>query len=155
MRVLLGCVALGLLVASLSKDAYVIHRARTDSLLTDYSTPSLSHYLRAHRAGARYEVASANVNDVVGLIARDGLPVLVLNSVDGSLTRTPRLQTLVATGRVRFYFDPHACHGGRHCPGNEVWAYAHSAPVPHQSSLRRLAAGTASAPTPLSSSPAL
>ncbi len=138
LRALLVCLALGLLVASFSKDTYVIHRARTDSLLTDYSTPSLSRYLRAHRAGARYEVASANVNDVVGLIARDGLPVLVLNSVDGQLTRTTQLQTQVAEGRVHFYFDPHACHGGRHCPGNEVWAYAHSAPVPHQRSLRRL-----------------
>jgi hypothetical protein len=154
MRVLLGCVALALLVASLSKDAYVIHRARTDSLLTDYSTPSLSRYLHAHREGARYEVASANVNDVVGLIARDGRPVLMLNSVDGPLTRTPQLQVQVADGRVLFYFDPHACHGGRHCPSNEVWAYAHSAPVPHQSSLRRFAAGVASAPALLSSSAA-
>ncbi len=154
LRVFLGCVALGLVVASLSKDAYVIHRARTDSLLTDYSTPSLSRYLRAHRDGARYEVASANVNDVIGLIARDGLPVLVLNSVDGSLTRTANLQAQVAAGRVRFYFDPHACHSGRYCPSNELWAYAHSTPVPHQSSLRRFTAGVANAPTSLSSSPA-
>jgi 4-amino-4-deoxy-L-arabinose transferase-like glycosyltransferase len=153
LRVFLVCVVLGLLVASLSKDTYVIHRARTDSLLTDYSTPSLSRYLRTHRDGAHYEVASANVNDVVGLIARDGLPVLVLNSVDGSLTRTLQLQTQVAEGRVRFYFDPHACHSGRHCPSNEVWAYTHSTAVPHQSSLRRFTAGMASTPAPLSSSP--
>jgi 4-amino-4-deoxy-L-arabinose transferase-like glycosyltransferase len=136
-RILLACLALGLLAASLSKDAYVIHNARTDSMLTDFSTPVLSRYLRAHRGGARYEVASANVNDVVGLIARDDLPVLVLNSVDGSLTRTQSLQAQVAQGRVRFYFDPRACHNGRHCPGNEIWAYAHSTPIPGQPALRR------------------
>ncbi len=88
LRIVLVCVGLGLLAASLSKDAYVIHRARTDSLLTDFSTPALSRYLRAHRDGTHYEVVAANINDIVGLVARDDLPVLALNSVDGPLTRT-------------------------------------------------------------------
>lgn len=137
LRIFLACLGLGLLAASLSKDAYLIHRARSDSLLTDFSTPALSRYLRTHRAGARYEVASANVNDVVGLIAHDGLPVLVLNSVDGSLTPMRSLQAFVAQDRVRFYFDPRACHSGGHCPGNEIWAYAHSTPITGQPALRR------------------
>jgi 4-amino-4-deoxy-L-arabinose transferase-like glycosyltransferase len=136
-RVALVCLGVGLLAASLNKDVYVIHRARTDSLLTDFSTPRLSRYLRAHRRGVHYEVASANVNDIVGLIARDDLPVLVLNSVDGALTRTNVLQTQVALGRVRFYYAPRACASGRHCPGNEIWANAHSTPVPGHSGLRR------------------
>ncbi len=141
LRILLGCVGLVVLAASLNKDAYVIRRARTDSLLTDFSTPALSRYLRAHRAGAYYEVVGANINDVVGLIARDDLPVLVLNSVDGSLTRTNSLQAQVAQGRVRFYFvAPHPCHSGRHCPSNQVWAYAHSTPVHGQPGLRRFMA---------------
>ncbi len=80
-RIALVCVGIGLLTTSLSKDSYIVSRARTDSLLTDFSTPSLSRYLRAHRDGTHYEVASANVNDVIGLIARDDQPVLVLNSV--------------------------------------------------------------------------
>jgi 4-amino-4-deoxy-L-arabinose transferase-like glycosyltransferase len=143
LRSLLVCIGLGLLAASLIKDAYVIRRARSDSLLTDFSTPALSRYLRAHDGGARYEVASANINDVVGLVARDDLPVLVLNSVDGSLTRAKALQAQVAQRRVRFYFAaPHACHGGRHCPGNQIWAYAHSAPVPGQPGLRRFLASS-------------
>jgi 4-amino-4-deoxy-L-arabinose transferase-like glycosyltransferase len=137
LRTALVCLGIGLLAASLNKDVYVIHRARTDSVLTDFSTPRLSRYLRAHRRGVRYEVASANVNDVVGLIARDDLPVLVLNSVDGPLTRTNILQTQVALGRVRFYYAPRACVSGRHCPGNEIWANAHSTPVPGQLGLRR------------------
>jgi hypothetical protein len=137
-QVALVCLGIGLLAISLSKDSYIISRARTDSLLTDFSTPSLSRYLRAHRDGTHYEVASANVNDVIGLIARDDQPVLVLNSVDGSLTRTKIVQEQVADGRVRFYFAaPHACHEGRHCPGNQKWAFAHSTPVPGQPDLRR------------------
>ncbi|HWY17339.1 MAG TPA: glycosyltransferase family 39 protein [Solirubrobacteraceae bacterium] len=138
LRICLVCVGLGLLVTLLIKDAYVIRRARSDSLLSDFSTPALSRYLQAHDGGARYEVASANVNDVVGLVARDDLPVLVLNSVDGSLTRTKTLQAQVSQRRVRFYFAaPHACHGGRRCPGNQIWAYAHSTPVSGQPGLRR------------------
>ncbi len=148
LRILLVCVGLGLLAASLSKDAFLINRARTDSLLTDFSTPALSRYLRAHRDGARYEVAGANINDVTGLVARDGLPVLVLNSVDGPLTRTKSLQAQVAARRVRFYLvAPHPCHGGRHCPYNQVWAYAHSTPVHGQPGLRRF---TAPASVPVS-----
>ncbi len=137
-RVALVCLGVGLLAISLSKDSYIVGRARSDSLLTDFGTPSLSGYLRAHRDGARYEVASANVNDVIGLIARDDQPVLVLNSVDGSLTRTKSLKMQVADGRVRFYFAPtHVCHEGPHCPGNQIWAFAHSTPVPEQPGLRR------------------
>ena len=134
----LACTVVGLLTASLSKDAYLIRRARTDSLLSDFSTPALSRYLRAHRNGTHYEVASANINDIIGLIARDNLPVLVLNSVDGSLTRTKKLEAQVAEGHVRFYFvGSHPCHGGRYCPHNQIWAYAHSTPVPGQPGLRR------------------
>jgi 4-amino-4-deoxy-L-arabinose transferase-like glycosyltransferase len=136
-------VGICLLATSLSKDAYVIRRARTDSLLTDFSTTALSRYLRAHRSGTRYEVVGANVNDVVGLIARDGLPVLVLNSVDGSLTRTKSLQAQVARGRARFYFvGSHPCHSGHYCPHNQIWAYAHSTAVPGQPGLRRFIAGS-------------
>jgi 4-amino-4-deoxy-L-arabinose transferase-like glycosyltransferase len=147
LRIFLVCVGLGLLAASLSKDAYVIHRARSDSLLTDFSTPALSRYLQAHNGGARYEVASANINDVVGLVVRDDIPVLALNSVDGSLVRTKSLQAQVAQGLVRFYFAvPHACHHGRYCPSNQIWAYAHSTAVPGQPGLRRFAASSVRAP---------
>ncbi len=140
-RAALLCVGAALLAVALSKDSYLLDRARTDSLLTDFSTPSLSRYLHKHRDGARYEVASANVNDVIGLIARDDQPVLVLNSVDGSLTPTKTLEALVAAGRVRFYFaTAKACHAGRHCADNQIWAFAHSTPVPGQPGLRRFTA---------------
>jgi 4-amino-4-deoxy-L-arabinose transferase-like glycosyltransferase len=140
-RLLCATAAGGLLIASLNSDAKVIGRAHTDSLLSDASSPALSLYLRAHRDGARYEVASANVNDVTGLVVRDGLPVLVLNDVDGALTRVDALAAHVAAGHVRFYLAPHACHGGPHCPANDVWAYAHSVPVAHLRGLRRFTVG--------------
>jgi hypothetical protein len=137
-RIGLACLGIVLLAISLSKDSYIVGRARTDSLLTDFSTSSLSRYLRVHREGTHYEVASANVNDVIGLIARDDQPVLVLNSVDGSLLSTKSLREQVAAGRVRFYFAAlRACHEGRHCPGNQIWAFAHSTPVSRQPGLRR------------------
>jgi 4-amino-4-deoxy-L-arabinose transferase-like glycosyltransferase/DNA-binding beta-propeller fold protein YncE len=139
-RLLLGSIALGLLAVTLNKDVYVIHRARSDSLLSDSTSSALSHYLRGHREGAYYEVASANVNEVVGLVVRDGEPVLALNSVDGSVVRTSDLQAQVAAGRVRFYFAPRACHSGRYCAGNQIWAYAHSVPVANVFGLRRFIA---------------
>ena len=111
----------------------MIRKARTDSLLTDFSTPALSRYLRAHREGARYEVASANVNDVIGT-DRARRPARSSSSTASTArSRVPRrLQAQVAEGHVRFYFDPRACHSGRHCPANEIWAYAHSTPIAGQ-----------------------
>ncbi|HEY5195286.1 MAG TPA: glycosyltransferase family 39 protein [Solirubrobacteraceae bacterium] len=137
LRVFLVCVGLGLLAVSLSKDAYVIGRARSDSLLSDFGTPALSLYLRSHNDGARYEVASANVNDVIGLVARDGRPVLILDSVDGQLMHTRSLRAQVAGGRVRFYLDPHDCYANPHCPTNDRWAYTHSTPLAGYPGLRR------------------
>jgi 4-amino-4-deoxy-L-arabinose transferase-like glycosyltransferase len=138
LRVLLACAAVGLLAVSLNKDSFLIERARTDSLLPDFGTRALSRYLRSHRDGAYYELAGANINDVTGVISQDGLPVLVLNSIDGSLTRTKTLREQIAKHRVRFYFvAPHPCHSGRNCPYNQVWAYAHSSPVRGQPALRR------------------
>jgi hypothetical protein len=133
----LGLLSAGLLAAALSSDVKLIAAHHSDSLLGDASYPALSRYLRANRDGRYYETATANVNDITGLIARDGLPILVLNDVDGSLTRAAALRAQVAVGRVRFYFAPRACHSGRHCPGNQLWAYTHSVPVPHLRGLRR------------------
>jgi 4-amino-4-deoxy-L-arabinose transferase-like glycosyltransferase len=139
-QVTLACAVVTLLAVALSKDVYLIRGHHSDSVLTDFSTPAVSRYLRAHRDGARYEVASANINDIVGLVARDDLPILVLDSVDGSLTRTATLRAQVAAGRVRFYFvGSHPCHAGRYCPGNQIWAYAHSVSVPRLNGLRRFA----------------
>lgn len=134
---LLGFLLVAFLATSLSHDFDLIRGHRSNSLQADPTSLTLSRFLRANRVGARYEVAAANINDVVGLVVRDGQPVLAMNDVDGALTRTHALQAKVTRGEVRFYFAPHACHGGRHCPGNQVWAHAHSVPVPGVHGLRR------------------
>ena len=138
---LLGFLLVAFLATSLSDDFDLIRGHHSNSLQADPTSVALSRYLRANRDGSRYEVAAANINDVVGLVVRDGQPVLAMNDVDGALTHTHALQAKVTQGEVRYYFAPHACHRGRHCPGNQQWAYAHSVPVPGVHGLRRFSVG--------------
>jgi 4-amino-4-deoxy-L-arabinose transferase-like glycosyltransferase len=132
-----GAVALALLGAQLTADIDLIHAKLSDSVLQDPIGAAMGRYLRSHRGRARYEVASPAVFDVTGLVARDGLPVLILNDVDGSLVRSETLRSLVQTGQVHFYFATHGCHSAPHCPVDERWAYSHSTPVPKYRGLRR------------------
>jgi 4-amino-4-deoxy-L-arabinose transferase-like glycosyltransferase len=63
---------------------------------------ALSGYLRAHGAGARYEVATSDPIIVGPLIAQDAQPVLMLTSWLGQPFTSPeRLAALVRTGAVR------------------------------------------------------
>jgi 4-amino-4-deoxy-L-arabinose transferase-like glycosyltransferase len=130
-------VALALLSVQLATDVDLINTKRSDSVLHDPISAAMARYLRAHRRGAHYELASPAVFDVTGLVAREGLPVLVLNDVDGSLVGNARLRSLTRTGQLRFYFATHGCHSGRHCPPDERWAYLHSKPVGGYPGLRR------------------
>jgi 4-amino-4-deoxy-L-arabinose transferase-like glycosyltransferase len=132
-----GAVTLALLGAQLATDIDLIHTNRTDSVLQDPISPAMGRYLRTHRAGAHFELASAAVFEVTGLIAQDGLPVLVLNTVDGPLVRPPTLQSLIRAGQVHFYFATHGCRSGEHCLTNERWAFNHSKPVSGYRGLRR------------------
>jgi 4-amino-4-deoxy-L-arabinose transferase-like glycosyltransferase len=132
-----GAVVLALLGAQLATDIDLIHTNRTDSVLQDAISPAMERYLRTHRGGAHFEVASAAVFEVTGLVARDGLPVLVLNTVDGPRVRPPTLQSLIRAGQVRFYFATHGCSRSEHCLTNERWAFNHSKPVSGYRGLRR------------------
>jgi hypothetical protein len=136
------------LVASIGTDTAVITRDRSDSALFDPTTPSMSHYLAAHSSGVRFELASANVFDIVGLVARDGRPVIMLNDVDGKLELASRLRAQILAGEVRFFYAAHVCHKTLHCPSNERWAYDHSLPVTRYPGLRRFDLTTGSAPAP-------
>jgi 4-amino-4-deoxy-L-arabinose transferase-like glycosyltransferase len=135
-RLALAAAAVGLLGVSVGTDFRLISAHRSDSVLNDPTSPAMSRYLLAHRHGARFEVASANVFDITGLVARDGQSVVVLNDLDGELQRVASLAALVADGQVRFYYASHGCHTGRHCAPNEKWAYLHSQPVPGYAGLR-------------------
>lgn len=64
---------------------------------------ALSAYLRANRAGARYEVAIDSATRGSALIVKDGLPVVVLTTYQGqTLTTVARLEQLIARGEVRY-----------------------------------------------------
>jgi 4-amino-4-deoxy-L-arabinose transferase-like glycosyltransferase len=142
LRVIIAVLILALLSVSLVTDVQLIGAKRSDSILGDPVSGATAHYLHAHRADARFEVASATVFDITGVIARDGLPVLILNDIDGSIVRSSTLASLVRAGQVRLYFAAHGCHTGIHCPANERWAYAHSTPVGGYRGLRRFQATT-------------
>jgi 4-amino-4-deoxy-L-arabinose transferase-like glycosyltransferase len=132
-----AAIALSLLGVQLVTDVNLIHTKRSDSVLHDPISVAMGRYLRKHRGRARYELASPAVFDITGLVARDGLPVLVLNDVDGSLVPSGALRSLIRGGQLRFYFATHGCHSGPYCPADERWAYLHSKPVAHYPGLRR------------------
>ena len=138
---LLAVLLVGVAATSLSTDRDVIRRHQTDAGEPDPTTVALSRYLRRHRDGARYEVVSSSVFDVVGIVARDALPVIVLDDVHGRVEPLAQLRTRISNGQARYYLAIHGCHTGRHCPANAEWAYAHSTPVRAFKGLRRFTRG--------------
>ncbi len=83
-------------------------------------------YLRAHRRGAPYEVASSDPLGVVGLIAADDQPVLILNDIKGPLVRLATLKKLVGRGAVRYVLLAHPCTTGFRCPSTTSWSLRHA-----------------------------
>jgi 4-amino-4-deoxy-L-arabinose transferase-like glycosyltransferase len=137
----IGVVAIALIGTQLATDVKLIHAKRSDSVVGDPISAAMGRYLLAHRGRARYELASGAIFDATGLIARDGLPVLILNDVDGSVVQAKTLSSLVEAGQVHFYFATRRCHrvrSGLDCPANQRWAYRHSKPVAGYPGLRRL-----------------
>jgi 4-amino-4-deoxy-L-arabinose transferase-like glycosyltransferase len=117
---LLTVVALALLAAPAEASIDLVEENATDA------NPSggggqYGAYLRSHRDGARYEAVAANPLAVVGLIAQDGQPVLVMRSVDGILASVPELERLVGEGAVRYAIIPSPCSAGRHCTPTTAW----------------------------------
>ncbi|MGH2832507.1 MAG: hypothetical protein ACRDK2_06995, partial [Solirubrobacteraceae bacterium] len=146
--ILISSLLVGLIAVPLGEDLDLIAHHGSDSVLNEPTNRALSHYLAAHNHGVRFEIASANVYDVTGMVTRDDHPLIMLNDVDGELERVHQLQAQVLAGEVRFYFAAHGCSSGRHCPGNERWAYAHSVPVTHYPGLRRFDLKTAGTQAP-------
>jgi 4-amino-4-deoxy-L-arabinose transferase-like glycosyltransferase len=122
---LLAVVSLALLAAPAEASIDLVEERASDANPTG-SGSQYSAYLRAHRGGARYEAAAANPLAVVGLIAQDAQPVLVLRSVDGVLVSVAQLRRLVSEGAVRYAILPHACSSGRHCTPTTAWTVRHS-----------------------------
>jgi 4-amino-4-deoxy-L-arabinose transferase-like glycosyltransferase len=95
----------------------------------------LSAYLRAHQEGAYYELAAESATAVGSLIVQDGRPVLVLTTYDGRVfTSVPRLQRLIAEGKVRYAFLNTFCAGAAQavnpaCSAPARWVRAHGTDV--------------------------
>ena len=101
------------------------------------STPRISAYLRRHRDGARYEAVVVSVFSSVGLVARDGLPILVLSDMNAPILSVPRLAGAISRRQVRFYFAAGGCARRNSCPAVERYAFEHSVPLDGLAFLRR------------------
>jgi hypothetical protein len=131
LRVRAPALALALIVvlAAPAEASIDLIEARTSDANPTGSGGQYSDYLRAHRDGARYEVASTNPLAVVGLIADDGAPVLFLRTVDGVRVSVAQLRRLVREGAVRYAIVPHPCSSGRHCTPTTAWTVRNSTRV--------------------------
>lgn len=131
LRARVPALALALIVvlAAPAEASIDLIEARTSDANPTGSGGQYSAYLRAHRDGARYEVASTNPLAVVGLIADDGAPVLFLRTVDGVRVSVAQLRRLVREGAVRYAIVPHPCSAGRHCTPTTAWTVRNSTPV--------------------------
>jgi hypothetical protein len=104
---------------------------------------ALSAYLRAHRRGARYELAVGGATQAAALIVRDGQPVLVLTSFDARpLVPVARLAALVAGGSVRYALlgggcGPRTSRRQASCSSAAFWIRAHGRDVSREAGLDR------------------
>jgi 4-amino-4-deoxy-L-arabinose transferase-like glycosyltransferase len=125
---LLAVVSLALLAAPAEASIDLVEERTSDANPTG-SGSQFSSYLRAHRHGSRYEAAAANPLSVVGLIAQDAQPVLVLRTIDGVQVSVDQLRHLVSERAVRFAILPHPCSSGPHCTPTTAWSVRNSVMV--------------------------
>jgi 4-amino-4-deoxy-L-arabinose transferase-like glycosyltransferase len=141
----------GLLVAALLPPASVavglVRHHESDAGRVGAMRPgqaeALSAYLRAHRRGARYELAVGGATQAAALIVRDGQPVLVLTSFDARpLVPVARLAALVAGGSVRYALlgggcGPRTARRQASCSSAAFWIRAHGRDVSREAGLDR------------------
>ena len=125
---LIAILSLALLAGPVKASIDLVEERTSDANPTG-SGDQYSAYLRAHQGSARYEVAATNPLAVVGLIARDGRPVLILRSIDGVLVSVRELRALVREGALRYAIIPHPCSSGRHCTPTTAWSVRNSTMV--------------------------
>ncbi|MEA2411696.1 MAG: hypothetical protein QOC77_2257 [Thermoleophilaceae bacterium] len=143
-----GTVALVALLASpTAKSVVIADKGQSDSGRPGYmptaEVASVTRYLGQHTRGDRYEVASAFYATAGPVIAHDGRPVLVLNSVNrGPLAPVTQLARAVHRGEVHYILfvgscgtDPLAAIGS--CPPAWRWARTHSVDVSRRAGLPR------------------
>jgi 4-amino-4-deoxy-L-arabinose transferase-like glycosyltransferase len=105
----------------------------------------VSAYTRAHRHGARYELAAASATEIGALIVKDVEPVLILTTYDGRvLTDVAELRRAIAAGEVKYAFlnetcDPSAPSAQTNAACSEPvrWIRAHGRDVSRAAGLSR------------------
>jgi hypothetical protein len=103
----------------------------------------VSAYLRAHQAGARYEVAAESATGIGALVVQDARPIVVLTSYDARVfTTVAKLQHLIAQGEVRYAFLNTTCTRraaalNAACAAPARWIRAHGTDVSSQAGLTR------------------
>jgi hypothetical protein len=135
-----------ILAVPLSADVTAIDSHVTDAgyvgALPTEEQRLLSAYLRAHQGSAKYEVASVSATGIGSLIVQDARPVLVLTSYGSRVfTSVPRLERLIAEGKVRYAFLNASCsrHGSALNPGCSApakWVRAHGTDVSSRAGLK-------------------
>jgi 4-amino-4-deoxy-L-arabinose transferase-like glycosyltransferase len=119
---------LALLAGPVSSSVHEIE-ARAGDANPSGAGDQYSAYLRAHRHGARYEVAASNPLAVVGLISQDGQPVLILRTIDGEMVSVAQLRRLVSQRAVRYVLISSPCTKGKHCASTIGWSVRNSVQV--------------------------
>jgi 4-amino-4-deoxy-L-arabinose transferase-like glycosyltransferase len=130
------------LVASIEAVADRTSDAGNVGALNGAEQRALSSYLRAHRAGARYELAAGASTNIASLIVQDQRPVLMLTTYNGlSFTGVAQLRALVARGEVRYAFldsrcTPRSPKSTAGCAPAALWVRANGTDVSRQAGLR-------------------
>jgi 4-amino-4-deoxy-L-arabinose transferase-like glycosyltransferase len=130
------------LVASIEAVADRTSDAGNVGALDGTEQRALSTYLRAHQAGARYELAAGASTGVASLIVQDQRPVLMLTTYNGlPFTSVTQLKASIARGEVRYAFlssscGAHATKATAGCAPAAIWVRAHGTDVSRQAGLR-------------------
>jgi 4-amino-4-deoxy-L-arabinose transferase-like glycosyltransferase len=140
------CTLIALLAIPLWASLRAVRQNVTDSnplgVLRPGELDPLSSYLRAHRHGARYEVAFDSASKMGALVVKDALPVLALTTTKGRvITPISRLQTLIAQGQVRYAFlgtfcGPPSERPSAACSAPVLWIRAHGRDISRRAGLR-------------------
>jgi 4-amino-4-deoxy-L-arabinose transferase-like glycosyltransferase len=143
---LLAIVPCALLAVSFSASVEAIGDRTSDAgdvgALAPAEQRALSAYLRAHQAGARYELAAGSATAIASLIVQDQLPVLMLTTYNGRpFTSVARLRALIARGEVRYALLGPPCRRGSPtasggCAPAARWVRAHGSDVSRQAGLQ-------------------
>jgi 4-amino-4-deoxy-L-arabinose transferase-like glycosyltransferase len=145
--VLGGALGVAALLLPVHVAAGLVEHSESDAGLVGVMRPGqtqlLSTYLRAHRQGARYELATGAATQAASLIVSDAQPVLILTSFDARpLVTVPELASLATDGSVRYVLLGGGC-GPRtsrklpSCSSLAFWVRAHGTDVSGAAGLDR------------------